>query len=307
MKFDFGDVLTRAWQITWKHKVLWIFGILAGCAQGRGNANFNQRGGGNGDGPTSPQAQRFFENIGQWISDHPWIVAAIVIALVLFTILLIFLGTVGRIGLIRGTAQAEAGVESLAFGTLFKESLVFFWPVLWLSVLIGLAFLVLIVPLVAFGFLTAGFGFLCIIPLLCVLVPLAWAATIVLEQANAAIVIENLGVTAGMRRGWQVVRSNVGPMIVMSLILFVLSFFVGVVLVIPVFIIVLPAMLAFGVGLGESTTPLLVAGLCFVAYLPVLIVLQGILTAYIGSAWTLTYMRLAAPIESSPTSLPANA
>jgi len=26
---DYGNVLSRAWQIIWKHKVLWIFGILA--------------------------------------------------------------------------------------------------------------------------------------------------------------------------------------------------------------------------------------------------------------------------------------
>jgi hypothetical protein len=40
------------------------------------------------------------------------------------------------------------------------------------------------------------------------------------------------------------------------------------------------------------TSGLLTAGLCFLAYLPVLLVLSGILTAYIESAWTLTYMRL---------------
>ena len=28
MNFDFGDVLTRAWKITWKHKVLWIISVL---------------------------------------------------------------------------------------------------------------------------------------------------------------------------------------------------------------------------------------------------------------------------------------
>ena len=28
MDFDFGDVLTRAWKITWKHKVLWIISGL---------------------------------------------------------------------------------------------------------------------------------------------------------------------------------------------------------------------------------------------------------------------------------------
>lgn len=28
MSFDFGEVLTRAWQITWKYKFLWVFGLL---------------------------------------------------------------------------------------------------------------------------------------------------------------------------------------------------------------------------------------------------------------------------------------
>src|SRR5437773_2631742 len=27
--FNFGEILTRAWQIIWKHKILWVFGILA--------------------------------------------------------------------------------------------------------------------------------------------------------------------------------------------------------------------------------------------------------------------------------------
>src|SRR5215213_4165189 len=30
MNFDLGEVLSRAWQITWKHKVLWVIGILFG-------------------------------------------------------------------------------------------------------------------------------------------------------------------------------------------------------------------------------------------------------------------------------------
>ena len=29
---DFGEILSRAWQIIWKHKILWVFGILAGCS-----------------------------------------------------------------------------------------------------------------------------------------------------------------------------------------------------------------------------------------------------------------------------------
>ncbi len=37
--FNFGEVLTRAWKTIWKHKVLWIFGILASCARGGGSSN----------------------------------------------------------------------------------------------------------------------------------------------------------------------------------------------------------------------------------------------------------------------------
>ena len=46
MNFNFGEVLTRAWQIIWKHKVLWIFGFLAGCGQGGTNfrGNSSERG-----------------------------------------------------------------------------------------------------------------------------------------------------------------------------------------------------------------------------------------------------------------------
>jgi hypothetical protein len=28
VNFDVGEVLTRAWQITWKHKVLWVFNMF---------------------------------------------------------------------------------------------------------------------------------------------------------------------------------------------------------------------------------------------------------------------------------------
>jgi hypothetical protein len=36
----------------------------------------------------------------------------------------------------------------------------------------------------------------------------------------------------------------------------------------------------------------LIAALCFVAYLPILLILSGALRSYIESAWTLTFLRL---------------
>jgi len=52
---DYGEVLSKAWQITWKYKVLWIFGILAGCGGQFGNNSFNYSlGGDGGPGPSGP-------------------------------------------------------------------------------------------------------------------------------------------------------------------------------------------------------------------------------------------------------------
>lgn len=310
MNFNFGEILTRAWQITWKYKVLWIFGILAGCTKGGGAGS----GGGGGNtgystGPSDfnapPELERFIhqmENFVNWVEDNLWLFIAIMVLvfLVLFVIST-FLGTIGRIGLIKGSYQAEMGAETLAFGELFSTSMPFFWRVFGLSFLIGLAFFVFFVPLILFGVLTAGVGFLCILPLLCLLIPVGMVVGIIIEQANRAIVLENLGIFDGLKRGWEIARSNIGPMIIMALILFGISFVLGIIIALPIFIIVFPTIFAFAIGEGRSFTPLYVALACICLYAPVSWVLNGVLTTYTQSAWTLTYMHLTQKPETPET------
>jgi len=315
---DFGEVLGKAWCIIWKHKVLWIFGIFAGCGRGGGGG-----GGGGGRGwernwesgepfgsGAGSEIQRFLANAGQWIGEHLWLVVLAALLLILLVVLSIFLSTIGRIGLIRGTFKADGGAEKLHFNELFRESMPFFWRVFLLGFLIGLAVLVFFVPAAVLGVLTAGIGFLCLLPLLCVLVPVLWIVGIVVQQATAAMVIEELSMVDGVRRGWEVVKRNIGPVLLIWLITAVIGVVVGLVIAIPVLIVVIPAAIAFAASRGElPTAALLVAGLCFALYLPILLVLNGILTAYIESVWALTFMRLTRPRESTGTleAPPANA
>jgi hypothetical protein len=309
MSFNFGEVLSRAWQIIWKHKVLWIFGVFAGCSRSGGGASTGGGGGDTGTQQPFAELRRVFEQIGQWISDNPGVIAVFVVLILALVVLGIFLGTIGRIGLIKGTYRAEQGQERLVFGELFSESTPYFWRVFGLSLLIFLLFLLLFLPLVFFGVITAGVGFLCIIPLLCILVPLSWAVMVVIEQANVAIVLEDLRIGDGMRRGWEVVRANVGTIILMALILFIGSAVVGIVLAIPLIVTVVPLAIALAVG-GEEIRPALwlwIVGACGALYLPVLLLLNGILTAFMQSAWTLTYMRLTKPQDNVPIVLEANA
>jgi membrane-anchored glycerophosphoryl diester phosphodiesterase (GDPDase) len=233
------------------------------------------------------------------------VIAAFVVILLIVILVSIFLGTIGRIGLIKGTSRAEQGAERLIFGELFSESMPYFWRVFGLSLLIGLLFLVIFLPLIFFGVITAGIGFICILPLLCLLIPISWAAMVVIEQANAAIVLDDLGIGDGLRKGWEVVRSNIGTMIVMALILFIGSAVVGVVLAIPLIVAVFP--LAIGAAAGLERSPLMIIAACCAVYLPILLLLNGILTAFIQSAWTLTYLRLTKPRDQAPIVLEANA
>ena len=308
---DFGEVLGKAWRIIWKHKVLWIFGIFAGCSRGGG--------GGSGSGwresrsfdpSNTGEMERYLQQATQWISEHWWVVAIGILVLILLTLLAILLGTIGKIGLIRGTFQADGGAEKLHFGDLFRGSMPFFWRVFLLSFLVGLAILVLALALGLLGVLTLGIGLLCIIPLLCVLIPALLVLGMVIQQANVAMVIENLSMMNGVRRGWDVLKKNVGPILLIWLITAVIGFVVSIVIALPMLVVAVPALIAFATSQGNlPTTALLISGLCFVLYLPVLIVAQGILAAYVESVWTLTFLRLTQPREStgSPEVLAANA
>ena len=132
--------------------MLWIFGIFAGCARGGGGGTGGRKWGRNriGNQPF-PQLEQFFQQIGQWIEDNPWIVAIFVLGVIVLVLVSIFRGTLGRIGLIKGTYQAERGAERLNFGELFSESMPYFWRVFGLALLIGLIAVLAFAPLALLG------------------------------------------------------------------------------------------------------------------------------------------------------------
>jgi len=311
-KFNVGEILTRAWQIVWKNKVLWIFGILASCARGSGGSssggnNSSYRNNGSGNTPFSTgqleqgmnQAVRFLEN--NWL-----ILLAIGLGLVLFSIIIYSIGIMGRIGLIRGIAQADKGAEKLSFGELWSESLPYFWRVFGMNILLSLIFLVILVPFFLFGIITAGIGLLCLIPILCILIPVSWVAMVVIEQGQAAVIFEGLSMMDGFKRGWEIVKANAVPMVIMALILGIGGGIVSVVISLPILIAVIPAVIGVAT-IRETLTPLYIAAACCLAYFPILLVLNGVLTAYIQSAWTLTYLRLTSQKEEAPVIIEANA
>lgn len=306
---NFGEILGKAWKILWKHKVLWIFGILAGCASGNsGSSNGGSSNGNSGSGTwdfngNTPQwmqgMQEFGERMWQVIQPYLWIFIVVAVLLVLIVIVL---GVIGKVGLIRGTIKADQDEEThLTFGGVLADSVPFFWRMLGFALVLLAFFLVfaVLLALAVAGLVvgTLGIGIVLLIPLICVLVPVMLVANIYLEQVQVAMVAEDLGVFPAFKRGWQVFRGRLGEMIVMGLILGIGSWIVALVIALPIIITLMPAIISMMMNNGEISQSLTTGTMVFAGiFILVAVFLRGLLTTYVESAWTLTFRRAAAAL-----------
>lgn len=313
---DFGKILSRAWQIVWNNKALWIFGILASCSQGGGGggggSNFSTDSGQTTDLP--PQLQQFFLEIERFFRGTSeqtialWVVVLVCVAL-LVALLFWVLSIYGRVGLIKGTLQAQAG-QKIAFRALARESFGSLGKALGMNLLLALVpFAIGLIVAVAAILLTVGtlgIGVLCILPLVCVFVPLAIAYTLYVELANVALIGENLSFNDAINRAWQVFRANFWNFVVLGLILLVGGFLVSLVLAIPVVLVAAPLLIGIFQGTKEAFgSGLLISGICLALAIPVLILVNGIVQSYIHTAWTLAYFEVSGPAASKATRKPA--
>jgi hypothetical protein len=303
---DYGAVLKRTWEITWKYKGLWVLGILAACGNG-GN------GGGGGSGGRASSSiqgdlgnaganglQHFFNNI----PEETLIIGAVVIVALLLVLALIFLvlGVIGQGGLIAGFNQVDEGAD-VNLAEAFSMGTHFFWRILGLKLLLFIAGVVVAIGVLVITILTLGIGLFC---LLCIGIPLLIAVGVYVTLTTVAIVVEDLDVFQAFGRAWNVIRDNVGPVVIMGVILVIGSAIVGLVFASPFIVILVPVITALALGTQSAIgTGLLVGGICLVLYIPVLIVLNGILTTYVMGAWTLTYRRLTGRPGMVPEAVPS--
>jgi hypothetical protein len=153
--------------------------------------------------------------------------------------------------------------------------------------------------------ITIGLGLVFILLVIVIVVVLSVA----MQFFRRAVVLEDLGVMASIRRGWQVARQRLGDTVVMALILFGigLGWFI---LMIPVYILLALAGALLGglPGLAagfltslvtEGALPWIVGGLIgiplflLVFGLPALF-LNGLFKVFVSSSWTLAYRELVA-------------
>ena len=291
MSFDFGEVLGRAWQITWKHKILWVFGLLSMLI----GLLFFPLG-------FAPALSIFFaEDIPFWIEQPAYMLAFFGVFVLLFAASF-FIAALTQAAISVGALRAERGDENINFKEILRASLPYFWRFMGIMALLIGGFLLVMLGFFAIytlvSLLTLGLGAMCLVPLQFLLYPLMIVAYAWQEQALASIIVDDLRVMEAARRGWQVFRNNMLPVALITLILYlgvgILGGFVSIPMMVPFFLI--PFALVEEVQ--NLNTILIVASLCVVAYMPVLAVFQSGALTFMKSGWILTYLRLTRNLDT---------
>jgi hypothetical protein len=317
---NYGEVLSKAWKIIWKNKILWLFGVLASCSAGGSGGG----GGGSGAGGSSgsnwtgqpgsfdfltPSTQQAMNNVVDFFTGVPvwiWIVLAISLVAVgfLLSILFLLVGILGETGVIKGTGLADAAdldAAPLSFGTIFNGLKPHYWKVVLFRIgvhLIGFfVTVILLIPIILLVMCTCCLGLL-------FLIPVGWFIGLMIDFTTIAIVEEGLGIFEAISRAWQVITRNLVSVLVMFLILGVGGLIVGLIIGIPLILIPVPLVANLAMSGGQSVTiGLIFSALLSLVLIPLVIFLAGVLRAYILASWTLTFRRLAQKGEIQQTLL----
>lgn len=304
---DYGRVLGRAWEITWRYKVLWILGFLVALGNGGGGGGSGYRFGG-GD----------FRNFNNFPSiQAPNLTGLLVLlsCLALIVALVIFvLSLIARGGLITAVIQAEEA-ETASLSSVWRAGGARFWTLfgIWalttflpIVLLIGVAIIGIVAIVGAAGGAAlfgqnanpgalAGGGVAILVACCCTSICGLLIITIVLQQirlyAERAAMLEGQGAVAAFERGWQVLRQHFGPTFMLWLIFLVIGLVLAVVIAAVVAVIALPFIIPLSSGQAPNwlALPVIVVGLIGIL---VGAIISSVIQVFTSASWTLAYRSL---------------
>jgi hypothetical protein len=333
MKIGFGQILTRAWQITWKNKSLWVFGFLIALVSetasgGSNSINLrNQISDANLSTKSEflpPEIRNFIEWLNNIDWNSAWVYAALAVGCFLILwILLTLLSIRAHGGLIAGILKADTGEPIMVreawsmgaryFGRLLAVALIDFLVRLVMALV---AFLVLFGSFMLsltgpsydsqFSSFSILLPFLLICPMFCCIFAASTLLSFYMYFAKLAVVIEDLKVGASFRRAWKVIKGSIGPLVIIGLIVYVLALGMGVLsmlLTAPAIGVVLAGIWPMVNEMGMLNMPLLyLAGVLFLLSVPVGWLVSAVWVTWSNAVYALAYKRLISATVGSPPS-----
>lgn len=301
---DYIGWIQRGWQITWNNKYLWVLGFLAALTGGTSASNFRTSG----------------DDFGSAAGVSPEMVGTIAAGLTLAAcvgfiigILIWLVSLAAKGGLIGSVARLERGAPVDGFGQAFRIGWHKVWRLAALTIVLFGIIILLVLGLVLIfvlsgGALAAVFGTggadesalfaglgilgLCLLALLCLLIPLGIFLSLIYPFAMRGAVLRDMSVGDSIRHGYQVLRDNLGIILLLSLAFLILNIVVGLITL----AILLPLGLAVAVptNLLADTNATFLQGLIIVlgaiAATAITAVISALVVSWQSSTFTLAYM-----------------
>jgi hypothetical protein len=311
---DIGNLLQRSWNVFWKNKVIWVFGVVAAFAGGSDYSvsfRFNvSRPAQPGEAVLPPQLRDFLTS--------PALPVIILVLVVVFLLIGLVFFLVNRLahGAMIGMADEADRTGSTSLGSGWRTGRGKALRLFLIGILLNLPVLILVIPAVAIflaSFLPmilaaqGGRGparpealisgmlgaFGCFCSAICLAVILGLILRLLDRFAIRACVLEDLGVVASIKRGWRVATGSLGYTVLLWFAFGIIGLIVGGVLAIPMAALALPVMLSF-MESGRFGAQQIVLILGMLAYgLIAGVVVGGILTSFNATVWTLAYRAFA--------------
>lgn len=296
---DYGKILKQAYHATFKHKSLWFLGMLVFSGVKFSVPNFGTNSAelfNNGMfSDADPSLGSGMENFGSSIADYWWVIAIVMgLVLVLWLVALV-LNNIAVAGMMIGADQARQGGKP-TFVSSFKAGLPYFWKVLGMNVLLGLAVggvvVVISIPLVLLAITIVGLiiaipGFILLFAALMIVVPFKM-------YALQNIVLRQQSIMDSYKSAWYMLRHNFGNSIVMVLFLGLIGFGVAfgalIIFGLVAGIFVALGFVAYAVAQWVLVVPIIIIGALVLIILTFL--LKGIMTTFKYTVWHLTFIEL---------------
>ena len=291
MKVDVGEVITTAWQITWKNKSLWWFGVFSSLL---GFAIF-----------LVMMFLIFIPILTERASTN-FSLLALVGAMLLFFLLFVaiyLVGTLFQTAVTMGVWRGIQEKEPMPLIELVRNSLPFWGRVLGINLLYAvgmmLVYFLIDAVILLLTLITFGLALFCFMPVSFLLYPLLFMAIVWMEQGINGVVVDELKVMEALTGAWKMIRNN---LLVIALIVVIVYFGVSIVSMLfsmPIFASLFMLPLAF-VNNEPNWLFLSISVLIGLVTLPIFAIFSGWYTVFAKTAWVLTYLHLTRPTETQP-------
>jgi hypothetical protein len=295
---EYMAILKRAWEITWRHRALWLFGFFLALVSG----------GGGGGGGRGAQYTMSSGDLAQ-----PSRLLAIMVALAIAALVLIVVGIVivplskaALIGMVREVE--ETGDTTMRRGWRIGWSR--FLPVLAVDLVIGVPAAIAALLLIAVGLSPLALllfekrvltvvAIAATVPLMLLVVGLLSVGGVVLsvvrELAHRQCVLGGKGALDSIRSGYRLGRENLRQAGVLWLVLFGIDLAVGIaaipLILLAIAVAVLPAIVIYAAT--EALAPALMVGVPLsVIGMLISALLTGVYQVFRSTVWTLAYREL---------------